>query len=204
MHPTVTPSVPCARHCSKHFKHINFLNPYPSLAVLDCLYSTGLHQHSLPRLELVIQNPLPCIVLGWTWPIKRNFQLDIENGSEMAAFILHVQPDTLSKGFPVTLQQSSSCLDNSDLRFFNRWVNKLEKSKTSTMMVHTVKFKHLEMQRLRAEGWQAGWKPQTDTPVRLRATWADRLKEIKSNWPRTHSFPLLLWWRLKWFLVRRN
>ena len=31
------------------------------------------------------------------------------------------------------------------------------------MMVHTVKFKHLEMRRSRAEGWQAGWKPQTDT-----------------------------------------
>ena len=54
----------------------------------------------------------------------------------MDAFIIHVQPDwALSKGLPVTLQQAFSCFVNSDLRFFNRWVNKLEKSQTSTMTV---------------------------------------------------------------------
>lgn len=30
----------------------------------------------------------------------------VENGSEMDAFILRVQPDTLGKGFPVPLQQA--------------------------------------------------------------------------------------------------
>ena len=38
------------------------------------LYSTQLHQHSLPRLELVIQkNLLSCTILGWTWPITETF-----------------------------------------------------------------------------------------------------------------------------------